>query len=132
MLDPGVKSFGVFAHDDEVYIRVACGDVRQVPDRTEVGVQLKMFSEFDVNAGEASANRRGHRPLQPNTGALDGVDQLFWDVFPILFISLSSGFVNLPLELHARGFQNAHGRLSNFRADAIAGNESNLVRHRSN
>ena len=47
----------------------------------------------------------------------------------ILLKGLGAGLKDFPLELHTGGFQNAHGRLCDFRADAVARNKCDLVGH---
>ena len=72
---------------------------------------------------------RGDRPFQSDASALDGFDQFFGNVFVVFLEGLGARLKDFPFELHAGGFQNAHGRLRNFRADAVAGNECDLVSH---
>ena len=68
-------------------------------------------------------------PFKPNVGALDRLDQFFGNVFVILLEGLGARLKNFPLELHAGRFQNAHGGLGNFGANAVAGNKCDLVSH---
>ena len=90
-----------------------------------------MLAEFNVDAGKTAADGRGHRTLQAHTGALDRVDQLLGNVFPVFFKSLGAGFVGLPFELDAGSFENAHRRPRHFGSDAIAGDESYFIRRLS-
>src|SRR4029077_2307827 len=64
VFDTGVKSFGVFAHDDQIHARVASWNVRQVADGPEVGEEFEALPEFDVDAGKAAADGCGHGALQ--------------------------------------------------------------------
>ena len=75
------------------------------------------------------AHGRGHRPLQSDPGAFDRLDQFLGNIFVILGEGLGARLKDFPIELHPGGFQNAHGGLRDFRADAVAGNESDLVSH---
>ena len=61
MFQTGVKTFCVLAHDDQVHVGIASGDMRQIPDRPEIRVQVKLFAQRYVDAGKAAADRRGHR-----------------------------------------------------------------------
>ncbi len=71
MLDARVQALGVFAHDDQVDIRIAGRDMRQVADGAEIRVQLKALAQLHVDAGKAAADGRGHRTFQSHAGALD-------------------------------------------------------------
>ena len=52
---------------------------------------------------------RGHRTLQRDPGALDGLGQVLGNVLVIFFVGVGAGGEALPLELDAGGFQNANG-----------------------
>src|ERR1700674_4306611 len=80
VLDAGIKSFSVFAHDDQVHSRVAGRNMRQVADGPEVGEEFEALAEFDVDARKPAANGRGHGALQSDAGALDGFAEFFWNV----------------------------------------------------
>ena len=112
MLDAGVQAFGVLADDDQVNIGIAGGDSRQIADRPEVGEQLELLAQRDIDAGESAADRRGYRALQADVRALDRLRQLFRDVFVIFLVGFGAGRVAFPLELDAGGFQDADGRTS--------------------
>ena len=44
VLDAGVKALRVFAHDDQVDVRITGRNVRQVANGTEVGIELKLLA----------------------------------------------------------------------------------------
>src|SRR6202041_3109599 len=119
----------VFAHDDQVYIRIARGNVGQIANGTEVGVELEFLAQRDVDAGKTAANRSAYRPLESNMRALDGFCQFLGNVFFIFLEGLGPSHEGFPFKLDPRGFEDAHGRLRYFGADAIAGDESDLVCH---
>ena len=80
MLKSGIKTLGIFADDDKVHIGIARGNMRQVSNGPEVGVQLKLLAQRDVDAGKTAPHRRRHRPLQSDAGALDRLDEFFGNV----------------------------------------------------
>ena len=61
VLQSGVETFGVFAHDDQIDVWIARGNMRQIADRPEVCVKLKLFPQRDVNAGKAASHGRSDR-----------------------------------------------------------------------
>jgi hypothetical protein len=130
VLDAGVESFGVFAHDDQVDARVAGWNMRQVADGAEVGEEFEALAEFDVDAGKAATDGRGHRALQSDAGALDGFAEFFGNVLLVFFERFRAGGETFPFKLDASGFEYANRGLDHFGADAIAGNESDFMCHR--
>ena len=64
VLEPGVEVLGVLADDDQVDAGEAARHARQVADRPQVRVEIERLAQADVDAGEAFADRRRHRPLQ--------------------------------------------------------------------
>ena len=129
MLDPGIQALGVFPDDDEVHAGIAGRNVRQVVNGTKVGVELELLAQGHVDAGEASAHRRGHRSLQADPGAFDRFDQFLGNVFVVLGKGLGARLKNFPIELYPGRFKDANRRLGNFRPDAIARNECDFVSH---
>src|ERR1700686_1799287 len=61
VLESRVQAIRILPNDDEVYVRIARGDVGQIANRTEVGVELELLPQGDVDAGKAAANRSAHR-----------------------------------------------------------------------
>ena len=101
MLNAGIFAFGIFPHDDQVYAWITRRDTRQVENGPEIGKQLKLFSQGNVDAGKSFPDRCGHRPLQPDPVPFDGFQQLFGQIFFVLFVSLGAGGVTFPLESHS-------------------------------
>ena len=81
----------------------------------------KALAEFDVDAGEAAADGRGHGALQSDAGALDGFAEFFGNVFLVLFKGFGAGGETFPFEFDAGGFEHANRGLDDFGADAVAG-----------
>src|SRR5208283_551513 len=130
MFDTGIKSLGVFANDDQIDTRIAGRNMRQVADGPEVGEQFKTRPQFDVDAGEAAADGRSHRTLQPDAGALDGFAEFLGNVFVVLLKGFSAGGERFPFEFDAGGFHHANRGLDYFRADTVAGDEGYFMRHK--
>src|SRR5580704_891507 len=63
--------------------------------------------------------------------ALNRLAQFFGDVLVIFLKCLGAGGESLPLKLHACSFQYAHRCPGYFGANAIAGNERDLVGHKA-
>src|SRR5258708_24971785 len=61
VLKAGIEAFGILANDDEIDVRVAGGNVRQITDRAEVRVELEFLAQGNVDAGKAAAHRSGNR-----------------------------------------------------------------------
>ncbi|PYX04040.1 MAG: hypothetical protein DMG85_18585 [Acidobacteria bacterium] len=101
----------------------------QVADGTKVGVKLKFFPQRHVNAGKPASDGSRDRTLEPNPSAFDGFDQLFGDVFVIFLIGFGARLESFPFKFQTGGFEDAHCGASDFRTNAIAGNESDLVCH---
>src|SRR5580658_3278643 len=90
VFDAGIKTLGVFAHHDQVYARIAGGNMRQVANRPEVGEEFEALAQLDVNAGEAAANGSGNGTLQSDAGALDGLAEFLGNVFVVLLKGLGA------------------------------------------
>ena len=75
MLEARVEILGVLAHDDQIDVLEAARHAGQVLDRPQVGVEIERLAQPDVDAGEALADRRGHRPLQRDLVPLDRLEQ---------------------------------------------------------
>ena len=129
VFESGVEALSIFADDDEIDIGITRRNVRQIADGTEVGVELELLAQRDVDAGKAATDGRGHRPLQGDAGALNRFDDLFGDVLPVLLESVGAYGEGFPFELDAGGFEDADGCVGNFRPDAVAGDEGDFVRH---
>ena len=130
VLESRIKALSIFANNHQVHIRIARRNMRQIAHRPEVRVKLKLLAQLHVDAGKASANRRSDRPLQRHMRAFNGFGQLFGNVFVVFLERLGARLHRFPFELEASGFQNTDDCLSDFRADAVAGDESNFVGHK--
>ena len=57
MLDAGIQALGIFADDDQVDAGIARRNVGQIANGAEVGVELELLAQRDVDAGKAAADR---------------------------------------------------------------------------
>jgi hypothetical protein len=71
VLEPGIQVLRVLAHDHQVDPLVARRHRRDVPHRPQVREQIERLAQADVDAAEAAADRRRHRPLQRDLVAPD-------------------------------------------------------------
>src|SRR5438552_1194937 len=99
MLQSRVEAHGVLAHDDEINVRIASGDMGQIAHGAEVGIKLELLTELDVNAGESAADRCGDWPLERYMRALNGFRQCLRDVFFVFFVSFRTSLDGFPFEL---------------------------------
>src|SRR5205085_12610521 len=123
-----VEPFCIFAHDDQINIRIAPGDMRHGANGPEVGEKFETLTKFDIDAGKPSANRRRNRTFQADAGALDRFVEIFRDVLLVFFKSFGTGCEPFPFEFDAGSFENADDSVRYFRADAVAGDEGYFVR----
>ena len=130
VFDARIQTLSIFAHDDQVDARVAGRNMRQIADGPEVGEEFKLSAQFHVDARKTAANGRGHRALQPDPRALDGFAEFFRDVFVVLLKGFGASGEAFPLEFDAGGFDHANRGLDDFRADAVAGDESYFMDHK--
>ena len=101
VLDARVQAFGIFANHDQIDIGILRRHARQVDDRPEIGEQLELLAQGDVDAGKSAAHRSRDRPLEPDVRALDRLGQFLRDVFLVLRVGFGAGGETLPLELDA-------------------------------
>src|SRR5665213_144975 len=128
VLQSHVLALGVFADDDQVDAGPVGGQAGEILDGPEVGKEIELFAERNIDAFEAAADRRGHGAFERDAVALDGLVKGGGDVFAMNLEGFSAGCEALPVELDAGGFKDADNRMRDFGADAVAGDQSNFVR----
>src|SRR5579862_5415590 len=129
MFEPGVKSFGIFADDDQIYIRIARGNVRKIADRAEIGVQLEFLPQSYVDAWKSASDRRSYGTLESDVGALQRFDEFLGNIFARFLVGLGANRKRLPFELDPSRFQNANRGIGDFRSDSVARDKSYFVTH---
>src|ERR1035438_9359576 len=103
--------------------------MRQIANRPKIRIQLKFLAQRDVDAGEAAAYWRGHRPFQPYASPLDRLQHIFRNVLTILLERIRTHLERFPLKLHTCRFQNANCGPRYFRPDAVAGYQRDFMTH---
>jgi hypothetical protein len=121
-------ALGVFADDDEVDAGPLRLETRKIADGPEVGEQVELLAEGDIDAFEAAADGGGNGALESYLVTGDGVAEIGGDEFAENFEGLGSSGEAFPLPLDAGSFEDAEDGLRNFRADAVAGDEGDFVR----
>jgi len=84
MLQAHILALGIFADDDQVYTRITRLQAGQIPDWTEIDVELEFLAQSHVDRGKPAADRGRHWPLESELCPLNRFVQLFRDVFLIL------------------------------------------------
>ena len=101
----------------------------KILDGAEVGEEVELFAQGDVDALEAATDGRGDGPFKGDAVALDGFVERGGNVFAVNLEGFSAGGVALPVEFDAGGFKDADDGVGDFGADAVAGDEGDFVRH---
>ena len=127
MLEPDVFALGVFADDDEIDARPLRFEAGKILDGAEVGEEVELLAQGDVDAFEAAADGGGDGPFEGDLVGFDGFGQVGGDVFAEDLEGFGSGGEALPLPFDAGGFEDADHGLRNFRADAVAGDQGYFV-----
>src|SRR5260370_1425172 len=118
----GILAFGVLADNHQINAGISGGQGRKIANWTNICVELKLLAKRNVDAGEAAADRRCNRALEPYARALDGFDQRLGNVFLVSLESISPGVDGFPFNLYARCVQYSDGRACDLRTNAIARN----------
>ena len=130
MLQAHILALGVFAHDHQIDAGILRVEAGQIANRPQVGEEIELLAQRDVDALESAADRRRHRPFQRHAVALDRLVERRGNVFAVNLERLGTCGKPLPLELRAGSLKDAHHRLRHFGPDAVAGNQRNFVRLR--
>src|SRR6266478_7133339 len=97
--------------------------------RANVGEQIQLFSQRYVDARESAADGRGDRTLQSDARALQTVENMLRQRLAGLGDDLGIQLYGLPLNRNTGGVDGAARSGGYFRANAIARNQSDGVRH---
>ena len=121
VLQARVQVLGVLAEDHHVDVDIVKAGLQtgQRMDRTHVRVQIELFAQRDVDAGESAANGRGHRTLQAEMRPLDGFDHVWRQHLASLGDDAGIQIGPLPVNGDARRVHRADRSLRHLRADAI-------------
>ena len=76
VLQADVLALGVFAHDDQVDAGPFGFEAGEILDGAEVGEEVELLAQGDVDALEAASDGRGDRPLEGDLVALNGLVEM--------------------------------------------------------
>src|SRR5262249_55424175 len=120
VLDPGVEILGRLAYDDEVDVLVTRADAAVALARAHLSKEIKGLAQRDVHRAEAAPDRRRYRPLERDAVAFDRLENVVGQRIPAVALHhVRAGFLDVPLQVHARRFEDALGRFRQLRPDAI-------------
>src|SRR3984957_14570969 len=138
VLEARVEIFGIFANDHDIDAVEARFHAGEILDRAQVRIEVEGLSQRDVDAGCATGDRSAHGALERDFVAANGLNGAFVEQgsgigHPILGAAgcIGAGFDLLPINVDACGFEDALVGGRNFRADAFAGDQRDLVSHGS-
>ncbi len=129
VLQSAVEAFGVFADDDQVDVFVARGHAGDRTGRAVVGVELEFLPHLDVDAAEAGAAGRSGRAFERGRGVADHVERGGRERGADLVERGLAGDDGHPFDGDAGRVDDALSGGGDFGPDAVAGNESNTIRH---
>jgi len=128
VLESGVQILGVLAHDDEIDAGESRGDAGQVGDRPDIGKEVELLAQRDVDARKALADRSGARSLEGDRVTRDRVEQIARQRLSGLVERRDSGVLAVPGDAGAGGVEDRDHRGSHFGPDPVTGNECECVR----
>ena len=129
MLQAGIEVFRVLPDDDQVHVPEPGLDSRQIPDGAKIGVKPQPLSQADVDAGEPPGDGRGNGPLEGHPVLANGLQQAVRKVDSVALQGCSSGIDGLPLHIDAGRLNHFGGCLSDFRSNAVSGDQGDFVFH---
>ena len=138
MLDAAVGVLDVLTDDINIHRHARPAEhgvhARQALEVAEVGKGAERLAERDIDRFAPAADRRAHRALVEQPGALDRLDRLVGHAAAVAGGKDPLAHLHgdeLDLFLHARGFEHAEARVHDLGADAISGGEGDLdlLRH---
>src|SRR5438105_2631194 len=127
-LDARVEILDVLAHHDQVDVAARGGHAGIGLRRPQVRVQVELLAERHVHRAKAGAELGRERALERDAVAPHRLESLFWKRRAALRHRGHADIVNVPLDLHAGGFDGAACGLDDLRARAIARDERDGVR----
>jgi hypothetical protein len=129
-LDPAIEVLRVLADDDEVDIAVPganAGDRSGRPDRCE---QVQILPQGDVDAPEALADGRRDGSLDRGAASPDRLQRTRGKQGTVRLERASARRPLLPSDVNPGGVEDHPGRCRDLRADPVAGDQDDLMRHR--
>jgi prepilin-type N-terminal cleavage/methylation domain-containing protein len=100
-----------------------------IPDRTQIGEKVQGLAQRNVDARSAAGDSRAGGTLQGDAVAAHGVDGRLVDTLAGFAGAVGAGSEFFPVDLHARGVDNAAGGRRDFGANAFARDDCDFVPH---
>ena len=102
-------------------------DTRHVFHRPQIGIEVERLAQRHIHTGRAAGDGRGHGALQRNAIPAHGFHGRLVDGFSLVGGAVGASGDLLPIDLHARGFQDAACRGGYFGPDSFSRDEGNFV-----
>src|SRR5258708_8801931 len=128
VLIPDVAPLRILPNEHEVDSLVATAgrDRRGGP---HVRIQIERLAQRHVDGAETFSHRRLERTLQRDAGASDRVEGFVRNGIAIARNTGHAGILCIPLYVRTGRLENAHGRATDGRTDAVARNECDQCCH---
>src|SRR5438034_9637528 len=127
-LDPRVQVLDVLADHDKVDVTAWRGDPGVGLRRPQVRVQVELLTERHIDRAKAGAELGRERTLERDAVAPHRLESLFWKRRAALGPRGHADIVNVPLDLHAGGFDRTTCGLDDLRARPVTRDERDGVR----
>src|SRR4051794_5439036 len=127
VFESAVQVLGVLAHDDDVDVFEARDDVRHRLDRPQIRVEIERLAQPDIDRREAGADRRRDRTFERDLVAEDRFKHLGRQRIAEARYGLGADEVLFPFDVDAGAFDDRDDRGSDFGADAVTGQQRDLV-----
>src|SRR4029077_17823111 len=130
-LDPAIEVLRVLADDDEVDIMVPganAGDRSGRPDGRE---QVQILPQGDVDAPEPLADGRRDRSFDGGAASPDRLQRASGKQGAVRLERAGACGSLLPYDVDPGGVEDDPGRRRDLRADPVAGDQDDLMRHRA-
>src|SRR5262249_3650050 len=126
VLDAGVNILRVFTNHNQIDAAVPAGHTRDGGNRPNVGIEVEVLPERDVDRAVAFAFGRRQRPFERQACALDRLDGVLRQRILLLLDRRQPGDLLVEVEARAGGFEHAQRGSCDLGADPVATDESDL------
>src|SRR5258708_22406914 len=128
VLIPDVQPFRILPNEHEVDSLVATAGHDRM-GRPHVRIRMARLAQRHVDGAETFSHRRLQRALQRDGGASDRVEGFVRNGIAIARNTGHAGILCIPLYVRTGRLENAHGRATDGRTDAVARNECDQCCH---
>src|SRR5437870_13434773 len=127
-LEPRVQGLDVLADHDKVDVAARRGHAGVGLRRPQVCVQVELLTERHIDRAKAGAELGRERTLEGDAVAPHRLESLFWKRRAALGYRGHADIVNVPIDLHAGGFDRTTCGLDDLRARPVTRDERDGVR----